>query len=297
MLNKNQKEVQTGSYRNNCDLCGAGNEYFETLFEKSGYHIVKCGNCGLYFTYEIPSKEELKNFYGKSYYEGEIYQSYSLLEDEKIRYYLRNLMYCENFSGGKKGNILEIGSATGIFLLCAEFLGYNATGVEISDYAADAAKKKNANVIKMDLEDLVNNKVFEKEYFDFVFLWDCIEHLTSPSRWLKYLNFCTKTGGLIVLNTLNVSSPTVKYLKNKWSQYLPPGHLFYFSLNTLKKYLYNSGFSVLKLKTDGPLFYDDLTGKSYLLGKLFSRGLVQKNTNKLNLGYAQFINAKKTRIA
>ncbi len=220
--------------------------------------------------------------------------SYSSMEEEKKRFYLSNIMYFENFSGSKKGNILEIGSATGIFLSCADFMGYNATGVEISEYAAQTAKRNNLNVINSDLDDLVKNKIFEKEYFDAVFLWDCIEHLASPSEWLKYINYCIKPGGLVVLNTLNVSSPTVKYLKDKWSQFYPPGHLFYFSLNTLKEYLRKSGFTIIKLKTDGPLFYDDFTGKYFLSGKILSGGLVQRITNKLKLGYAQFVIAKKT---
>jgi hypothetical protein len=30
----------------------------------------------------------------------------------------------------------------------------------------------------------------------------------------------SQTSGLVVLNTLNVSSPTVKYLKGKWSNFI-----------------------------------------------------------------------------
>lgn len=282
------------SNRESCDLCSAGAENFRELFEKFGYHIVKCNNCGLIFVLEIPDKEELKDFYGESYYEGEIYSSYSSREEGKKRSYLLDIMYFENFSKEKKGNILEIGSATGIFLSCAKFLGYNAIGIEISDYASGIAKENDLNVINMDLMDLIRNKIFEKDYFDAVFLWDCIEHLDAPSAWLKYLNYCMKPNALLVLNTLNVSSPTVKYLREKWSQFHPPGHLFYFGSNTLKEYFYKSGFRVIKHKTAGPLFYDDMTNKYFIFGKLFSAGLIQRITNKLKMGYAQFVIAKKT---
>jgi 2-polyprenyl-3-methyl-5-hydroxy-6-metoxy-1,4-benzoquinol methylase len=282
------------NYREKCDLCSTGSENFKLLFEKFDYHIVKCKNCGLLFTQEIPSKEELKNFYGKSYYEGYIYQSYSSMDEEKKRFYLKNIIYFENFSGEKKGNILEIGSATGIFLSCAGFMGYNATGVEISNYAVDIAKKNNLNIFNKNLDELQKENIFKKDFFDAVFLWDCIEHLSSPSAWLDYINYCTKPGGLVVLNTLNTSSPTVKYLKEKWSQFYPPWHLFYFGLNTLKDIFCKSGFTIIKLKTDGPLFYDDHTGKYFLFGKIFSNRLIQRITNRLKLGYAQFVIAKKT---
>ncbi len=282
------------SYREKCDLCSGNKENFTELFEKFGYHIVKCRNCGLVFVYDIPDREELKNFYGESYYEGKHYSSYSSNEGRKKRSYLLDIMYFEKFSGGNKGNILEIGSATGIFLSCANFMGYNATGVEISDYASDIAKKNDLNVINMDLEDLIKNNIFEKGYFDAVFLWDCFEHLNLPSAWLKYINYCTKPGGFVVLNTLNVSSPTVKYLKGKWSHFYPPGHLFYFGLSTLEEYFRKSGFTIIKHKTAGPLFYDDMMEKYFLFGKILSGGLIQRITNKLKLGYAQFVIARKT---
>lgn len=279
--------------REKCDLCSADNKQFRELFEKSGYHIVKCNNCGLVFVLEIPGKEELKEFYGKSYYEGEIYSSYSSMEAEQKRSCIRDIFYFENFLRRKKGNILEIGSATGIFLSCAGFLGYNATGVDISEYASNVARDNNLNVINMDLPDLIKNNVFEKESFDAAFIWDSIEHFESPLAWLKYLNTCLKPGGLLVLSTVNISSPTVKYLKDKWSQYYPPGHLFYFGLKTLKEYFNKSGYTVIKLKTNGPLFYDDITEKYFLFGKLLSGRITQKITNKLKLGYSQYVIAKK----
>lgn len=279
--------------RTNCDFCNSTNDHYSNLFIINDYNLVKCNNCGLMFALEIPDAKELKEFYSKPYYEGEVYESYSGQEPERMRYYLRQLMYFENFYKSYSGNFLEIGSATGSFLECAQFLGYDCIGTEKSEYAFQIARSKNLRVFNDDLSELTGNEDFRKESFDAVFMWDVIEHLISPSSTLKHINYLTKPGGLLTLNTLNISSPTVKFLKEKWSQFLPPAHLFYFSIKTLKRYLSRYGFKVIKLKTDGPLFYDDLTNKYHCLGSIFSNKFIQKVTNKLKLGFSQFLIAKK----
>lgn len=282
------------SIRTSCDYCDSQYEQFISLFSVNSYNIVKCKNCGLVFTLEIPGNTELEEYYGKSYFEGDIYKSYSEQDAERKRYFLGQIMYFESFYNSYNGKILEMGSATGSFLDCARFLGYEGIGTEKSEYASQIANSKNLNVFKNDLPELVNHTL-KKGSFDAVFMWDVIEHLNSPSSTLKYINYLTKPGGLLTLNTLNISSPTVKFLKEKWSQFLPPAHLFYFSLKTINNYLTKFGYDIIKLKTSGPLFYDDLTNKYYILKNLFSNKFIQRITDKLKLGYSQFLIAKKTR--
>jgi hypothetical protein len=128
-------------------------------------------------------------------------------------------------------------------------------------------------------------------------MWDVLEHVSNPFDTLKNANNVTRMEGLITINTLNISSPTVKYLGKEWSHFFPPHHLFYYGLKTLKLYLSKTGYSILKLRTSGPLFYDDLKDKYYILKGLFSNYKLQRFTNKLKLGYVQFVIAKKIKEA
>jgi hypothetical protein len=100
-----------------------------------------------------------------------------------------------------------------------------------------------------------------------------------------------------MINTLNVGSPTVKFLSKKWSHYYPPFHLSFFDLKTMKLILEKTGFDLINQKTAGPLFYDDYINKYYVGGFLFKKRIIQKVTNKLKLGYAQTIIAKKLKFA
>lgn len=61
----------------------------------------------------------------------------------------------------------------------------------------------------------------------------------------------------------------------------------------MKKILHNNGIRVVKIKTSGPLFYDDYFNKYYLT-KIFGNKIITKITNRLKLGYAQYcIGSKK----
>jgi 2-polyprenyl-3-methyl-5-hydroxy-6-metoxy-1,4-benzoquinol methylase len=255
---------------------------------------VKCKNCGLVYTLENLSNDKLMQYYDKDYYEGKVYTSYENEEAQRKRYYIQQLLTFENFDNSRKGRILELGSATGSFLDCARYFGYEAVGTEKSEYSANVARTKKHEVYTKDIDVLVKEGILAKGSFDAVFMWDVFEHLNYPFQTLKYVNYVTRNGGLLTINTLNISSPTVKYLGKEWSHFAPPQHLFYYTLKTMNMYLRKNGYTTLRLRTAGPLFYDDLKDKYYILKKLFSNQKIQRITNRLNLGYAQLIIAKKT---
>ena len=73
-------------------------------------------------------------------------------------------------------------------------------------------------------------------------MWVVFEHLAYPNKKLSKLNGMFKKGGAIVINTLNIGSPTVKYLGQSWSHYVPPHHLSFFSCNTIRNILEKNGF-------------------------------------------------------
>lgn len=279
--------------RKYCNLCKSS--IFKRLFTKSEYTFVKCKKCNLVFILEEPTEIQLRKYYDRDYYEGKVYNSYDADEPQRKRYYVQQLMYFENYFKSENKEILEIGSATGTFLDCARYFGYHVVGIEKSIYSANIAKSKNHEVYTRNLEELVTEKILEKDRFGAVFMWDVLEHLNDPDLTLKHINYLTTAGGLLVLNTLNIDSPTVKYLGKKWSHFLPPQHLFYYSLETLKKYLFENGFSILIQRTAGPLFYDDILDKYYIFKKIFSHTTIEKISNKLKLGYAQYVIAEKTK--
>jgi 2-polyprenyl-3-methyl-5-hydroxy-6-metoxy-1,4-benzoquinol methylase len=120
------------------------------------------------------------------------------------------------------------------------------TGVEFSSYSSKVAREKRGiNVEQGSLEDCIDQIRIPKSEFDVLTAWDVLEHLTDPMRTLKYFNKALKVGGFLFLETVNLDGRTAKQQGNNWHFYRPPKHLFYFSQETLSRYLNMAGFKLV----------------------------------------------------
>jgi|WetSurMetagenome_2_1015567.scaffolds.fasta_scaffold00034_45 2-polyprenyl-3-methyl-5-hydroxy-6-metoxy-1,4-benzoquinol methylase len=278
--------------RTKCNLCGSSSSRWKNLFIKHKYIFVRCEECGFVFTSQIPEPDELKSAYCKDYYSGLIYKNYTERMFERRKGYVSFLMHFQSLINKKNGKILEIGCATGDFLDAARFLGYETYGIEISEWAANESKIKGHKIQNINVDEIEKSEFKEIE-FDYIFLWDVFEHLAYPDSIIKKLVPLLKIDGVLVLNTLNIASPTVKLIGKRWSHYYPPYHLSYFGLKTLRNLLSQNSLNVINVRTEGKLFYDDYINKYYLLTWIFNKRIVHRISNVLKLGYSQTVIARK----
>lgn len=136
-----------------------------------------------------------------------------------------------------KGNFLDIGSSFGGFLNRAKMAGFEAFGIEISEYSAQYANERgirtyNGSLIEAD---------FPEEFFDVITLVEVIEHLEKPDLIFPKLFKILKPGGLLLIQTANFDGMQAITEGPKYHYYLP-GHLYYYSLSNLKKILTQNGF-------------------------------------------------------
>lgn len=271
-----------------CDLCNSTSDYWAQMFIKNNYTFVKCKRCGFVFTKQVPSNAELSNAYSKGYYNGEVYNNYEDSHFERLIKYINALGSFQRSTRINSGEILEIGCATGDFLDAAKFLGYDTNGIEISEWAASIAKRKGHNIINIDVTEYEISEGHSFKY-DAIFMWDVFEHLAYPNTVLKNVTKLLNKGGCVVINTLNIGSPTVKYLNKRWSQYMPPYHLSFFNMKTMNIILKQNNLRMVEIRTHGPLFYDGDSNKNYVLKFLFNNRIISTLSNRLNLGYAQTV--------
>ena len=254
-----------------CDLCN--NIEYRELFKisskkdynspkktKEDYTIVECNNCGLIFVKENVNENEIKDIYSKGYYTGRDERGYKNYIKKHSNTFLNKISkLSRRFKGNPtkdihlinryvkhKGKLLEIGCAAGFFLQEAKKNGWDVTGVEISDFAANFAKDElNLNVFNEKIERIINSGKLKKDQFDVVTLWDTLEHIAKPSSLLKSVNYLLKINGILFFSTLNIDS--TEYINNgkNWKYFRPPKHLFYFSESTIKKYLEKYGFDII----------------------------------------------------
>ena len=127
---------------NTCIVCGENdfNEYLTCIdHHLSGeyYALQKCLNCGFIFTQDIPSEDQIGN-----YYKAENYISHSDTRSgltSKLYHVARKWMLrrkrklVESFI--KKGKILDLGAGTGYFLNEMKQAAWETTGIEPSSDA------------------------------------------------------------------------------------------------------------------------------------------------------------------
>jgi len=117
-------------------------------------------------------------------------------------------------AGMKKGDkLLEIGFGEGLFLDWAKYAGFNIAGVEINHDFYALAKKKGHIVYLGNTKEVLNDSEI---FFDGIFLFDVLEHLTLEEI-LDLFNFfrtILREKGKIVARFPNGGSPFGRFLQN-----------------------------------------------------------------------------------
>lgn len=225
----------------NCNICGKNDT--KKLARKNGFNIVKCRECGLVYINPRPTEDELEKLYSfKNYYRTMLnpYQEKMVLRSKK-----RRLDFIEKYVKNR-GRILDVGCATGLFLKVTQERGWEAYGQEISNEAAEYAKRNyNLNVMTKKFEEAT----FPKDFFDIIAFQDSLEHMPNPFAASKRAYRLLKERGSIVISTPNINGwePRLTYYLfyktiKLWRHPEPPFHLYEFSEKTIQKLLKKIGF-------------------------------------------------------
>jgi len=238
----------------NCRLCG-GDEFsvrypatldgggvvnveaFRCTNPGYGHHpqIVQCAQCG--FVYANPR-----------WAEEDLLAAYTAVEDQtyvtertgRELTFRKHLQHMEKWTGRGNGrSLLDVGAYIGVFVEAAGRAGWEAMGVEPSDWAAAEAQKHGLNVINgtQDAPELHGRQ------FDVVTMWDVIEHVDDPAAEMAKAYRLLKPGGWLVVHTMDVDSLFSRLMGSRWPWYMDM-HLHYFSQKTMRQMLTNTGFHV-----------------------------------------------------
>jgi SAM-dependent methyltransferase len=125
----------------------------------------------------------------------------------------------------------------------AQAAGWQATGVDISPYAAAFARTRTGCDVR---EGQLDAAGFEPGSVDVVTMWDVIEHMTDPRPQLAAANAVLRPGGLVALTTPDLGSVMARLMGARWMGYkLADEHVFYYSRQTLARLLDKTGFTVI----------------------------------------------------
>ncbi|VAW31610.1 hypothetical protein MNBD_CHLOROFLEXI01-735 [hydrothermal vent metagenome] len=209
-----------------------------------GHHaqIVQCQNCGYVYANPRWSGED-------------ILQAYTAVTDEtyvqeregRELTFRKHLLSLEKQVGQANGrSLLDVGAYIGVFVETAVAAGWQACGVEPSEWAANMAQQHGLQVIHgtQDAPELVGKQ------FDVVTMWDVIEHVADPSGEIGKAYQLLKPGGWLVVHTMDIDSLMAKVMGARWP-WLMDMHIHYFSQKTLRQMLEKNGFDVISSGAEG----------------------------------------------
>lgn len=285
--------------KNNCLLCKFENSY-KIIKVIDEYSFKECKYCGLVYLDPQPEDDAIKKIYKEKYFHSQHPQGYYdmiVRKDDVINYRLKALVNLLNNLTHNKGRLLEVGCALGYFLQLAQQTGWEAQGVELSQWASDYARKNTrVKVTTGKLEDVK----FPTSYFDAIVMIELIEHTQQPDIFLKEVYRILKPDGIILITTPNSKSIHGKIWWGKFQEiFLIKEHLFLFSIPTIKRILKLANFNIIHLQTKTYLRrYYDYKIPSGLLRQI--RALFRKVMlgviNSINLGEMLVVAARKSEV-
>jgi 2-polyprenyl-3-methyl-5-hydroxy-6-metoxy-1,4-benzoquinol methylase len=147
---------------------------------------------------------------------------------------------------------LDVGCAMGSMLQESKAAGWDAVGVETSEFAAQYAKEHTGCPV---LAGTLEKAAFPSGSFDVVTLMDVIEHVPEPLALMHEIYRVLRPGGVIFVVTPNFASFFVRLYGLQAYGVWPDQHVVYFTPSTITKLLKKTGFT--EVKAGSKDFYGD----------------------------------------
>jgi SAM-dependent methyltransferase len=242
----------------NCLLCGSGDsrEFYAGILRAGKNRevevgVVKCCQCGLVYTNPRPRPDAIDQINISIHDRRDLSDFYRVHLGDLEFNTKRARKWLEEIEGYKQGGLLlDVGCATGTFLVEARRRGWRVAGVEACERTALFAR----NELKLNVfpGKLGQDVFFSPSYFDVITMWDVLEHLQDPFSTLRCVKEVLRDDGLLVVQTPNIESFLSRLLKAKWEGLCLPLHLYHFSVDTLKALLDRAGFRPIRIETWEP---------------------------------------------
>ena len=221
-----------------CHLCQDTHPTF--YCRKDDIDVYQCAKCGLIYAGETRNDTELRQHYSKEYFDS-YFKNEAIHLAKRFKKRLPDLR-----RHAPAGNILDVGCGAGFFLHLASQNGYQAKGVELSEFAAEYARTH----FSLDVfHGYLSDADLAPESFDIITLWHVLEHVTDPRDFLAQVHALLKKNGLLALEVPNIGSFPAQASGLFWELMAPREHFYYFSPETVSRLLKESGFTIIDLTT------------------------------------------------
>ena len=219
-----------------CPYCDEpGNLYFTTFSKR--YH--RCSVCHLIYSDMKNSYSDVVDTYRENYFDK---YSVDQLDERRDRLYAHIL----NLIGKSKevGQLLDVGTGCGFFLVAAKHKRWEVKGIEPSIQSAEVAQRQNG----LDVFSGTLQQYDRDDQFDVITFINVLDHSTLPWLEINRASELLRPGGLIYLRFPNgfLHSRILRIahkssLTNSLRKFLV-FHIYAFSPKYIKRLLHDQGF-------------------------------------------------------
>lgn len=204
------------------------------------FSVVRCRHCLLIRTNPRPTPSTIGAYYPDDYAP---YRDDSVTHTQPagpLRAMLEKLLGLQQrrLPPIAPGRLLEVGCASGQFLLAAQLNGWQVEGIEFSETAASNARQKGLRVQTA----TIDSAAPPQAKVDVVAAWMVLEHLHEPVKSLQRLRNWVKDDGYLVASVPDASSWEMRLFKGDWYALQVPTHLFHFTPASLAETLSKAGW-------------------------------------------------------
>ena len=214
-----------------CPICASTDGRWAA--EHRNLRVARCNLCGHGYVWPVPPPEFLDAIYrDAAYYQGSScsigFQDYASLQPARERMYSRHLARIE--AQIDRGRVLDVGCATGDFLVMARARGWTVFGADPSA----ARSQLEARGIPLVGTTVRNADVAERS-LDAITFWDVLEHVTDPVADLVHARRLLRPGGVLALTVPDSANVVARVSGRRWFGYKTAGeHLQFFTDASLR---------------------------------------------------------------
>ena len=243
---------------NRCVLCGAvspreDSRFYHLLGLRPPYGIVQCRECGLRWLSPRPTAEGYRELYQyENYFTGEnAVECYASLACARRPYFAQRIRCMERlFPGSGTLTILDVGAATGEFVVEAAQRGHDAHGLELSEDArAVAYSLYGVRLSGSELSD------YAQRSFDVIHMNHVLEHMPDPSSTLRECYHLLRYGGVLVIEVPQQFDNVLERIQYAFGLKRPEfnlyslHHTYFYRAHHIRVLLDQAGFRILQLAT------------------------------------------------
>ena len=217
------------------------------------WNLLECAGCGLIYVSPLIPENHISDYYPKDYSAFVAGNDVSVHPLSRSLRSLATLPYTLKF--GQPGyfpshfgnaRLLDVGCGAGRYLQQMSSLGWQCTGLDISEAAIAAAKISNPEA-RFFVSTLGEVELGDK--FDLIVMHHVLEHLYHPQKILDICNKLLLPGGKLVVSVPNIASWEARVFGRRWAGLDIPRHVLHFKELVLERLLLDAGFSIEKKRT------------------------------------------------